>query len=196
MTAGMSVSKHEFGIDAPWAVWWRRNAERAALAAAANVDVIVATMPPYQTAAAVTNASQKSGKPWIADLRDPWAFDEMRLFATGLHRRLEQRHMRQLLGSSAAIVTTTPELARRIAVAFPELADRPIVSIANGYDAADFAGPPPSVTTEPSGSFTPERSMPISAGTNARRVCAAVLSGRCSGVADPHEITGLLARGD
>jgi glycosyltransferase involved in cell wall biosynthesis len=37
---------------------------------------------------------------------------------------------------------STAEAARQLAEVFPELADRPIVSIPNGYDAADFADEP------------------------------------------------------
>jgi glycosyltransferase involved in cell wall biosynthesis len=51
--------------------------------------------------------------------------------------------MRRLLRTAAAIVTTTPEAARRIGDAFPELSDRPIVSIPNGFSAEAFATTPP-----------------------------------------------------
>ena len=37
----------------------------------------------------------------------------------------------------------TPEAARRLVDAFPELAAGTVVSITNGFDAADFAGPAP-----------------------------------------------------
>jgi glycosyltransferase involved in cell wall biosynthesis len=49
--------------------------------------------------------------------------------------------MRSELRSASAVVTTTPEAARRIRAAFPELADRPVVSIPNGFDSSDFAEP-------------------------------------------------------
>src|SRR2546430_5624918 len=86
--------------------------------------------------------ANRLGIGWIADMGDPWALDEMMIYPTGLHRRLEVAYMRRMLGTAAAIVMSTPEAARQLVEVFPELADRPIVSIPNGYDAADFADEP------------------------------------------------------
>ena len=129
-------------IPTPWSAWWSRSVGEAGRLAG-EVDVIVATMPPYQTASGAASIARRNGKPWIADLRDPWALDEMTIHATGLHRRLERRSMCALLRSAAAIVTTTPEAALQIRRSFPELLNRPIVSIPNGFSAVDFEGSPP-----------------------------------------------------
>ena len=51
--------------------------------------------------------------------------------------------MRRGLGTAAAIVMNTKEAAKAVLLEFPELANRPIVAIPNGYDAADFADPEP-----------------------------------------------------
>jgi len=103
-----------------------------------DVDVILATASPYDTIEAGATLARMLGKPWVAGLRDPWALDEMMVYPTGVHRRLELARMRRLLGSAAAVVMSTPEAARQVVEAFPELAGRPVVSITNGYDAADF----------------------------------------------------------
>src|SRR5436190_3969705 len=100
-------------------------------------------MSPYESGGAAMRSSQGSGKPWIADLGDPWALDEMMAFPSAWHRRRETRRMRQLLSSAAAIVMSTPEAVVRIRQAFPELSAKPIVSIPNGFDASDFEGPLP-----------------------------------------------------
>jgi glycosyltransferase involved in cell wall biosynthesis len=50
--------------------------------------------------------------------------------------------MRRLLRSAAAVVMNTREAARRVSRDFPELASR-VVTIPNGFDAEDFAGPAP-----------------------------------------------------
>jgi len=132
-----------FTVPGPWSAWWTRNVERCGDLRAADVDVIVATMPPYQTAAGAAVIARRHRTPWIADLRDPWALDEMTIYPTGLHRRLEDRSMHAKLRSAAAIVTTTPELANQICEAFPDLSDRPVVSIPNGFSPTDFAGSVP-----------------------------------------------------
>src|SRR5581483_11474046 len=75
--------------------------------------------------------------------QDPWVFDEMWLYPSALHRARDRRRMRRLLGTAAAVVMNTPESAKRVADAFPELRSRLVVSIPNGFDSADFAGPVP-----------------------------------------------------
>ena len=62
------------------------------------------------------------------------------VYPTALHRRLELRRMRRMLGTAAAIVMSTPEAARQLVDEFPELAGRRVTAIPNGYDAADFDG--------------------------------------------------------
>ena len=83
------------------------------------------------------------GTPWVADLQDPWALDEMWLYPSAAHRALDRRRMRALLRGADAIVMNTPEAAVRLERAFPELVGRRVVSIPNGFDSADFAGPSP-----------------------------------------------------
>src|SRR5205085_2065418 len=76
-----------------------------------------------------------------ADLQDPWALDEMWVYPTRWHRRRDLGRMRRVLGTAAAIVMNTPEAAARLVDAFPELAQRIVVSITNGFDEQDFAVP-------------------------------------------------------
>ena len=98
-------------------------------------------MSPFETASAAARLSQTLEVPWVGDLRDPWALDEMTVFPTAAHRAAERRRMRRALSSAAAVVMNTPEAVRAAGEAFPELATRLTEPIPNGYDAADFAGP-------------------------------------------------------
>ncbi len=50
-----------------------------------DVDVIVATMSPYQSASLLARRLSARSRPWVADLRDPWALDEMTVFPSALH---------------------------------------------------------------------------------------------------------------
>jgi hypothetical protein len=123
--------------------WWLRGALQAGLAAGRDCDAILASLVPYQTAETAIALSERLGIPWIADLQDPWALDEMWLYPSGLHHAVDKRRMRRQLGRAAAIIMNTPEAAARLTREFPELASRIVVSITNGFDAADFDGPPP-----------------------------------------------------
>ena len=81
--------------------------------------------------------SRRLGIPWVADLRDPWALDEMMIYPTALHRARDAA-MRALLASAAAIVMNTPEAARRLPSDASRRSRRTVVTIPNGFDAADF----------------------------------------------------------
>jgi glycosyltransferase involved in cell wall biosynthesis len=131
------------GRQGPWSNWWIEQALTAGRELARNADVIYAAMAPYESAEVAHRLARETGKPWVADLQDPWALDEMWVYPTGLHHRLELGRMRRLLGSADAIVMNTNESAERVKARFPELARKPMVSIPNGFDPADFAEPPP-----------------------------------------------------
>jgi glycosyltransferase involved in cell wall biosynthesis len=134
----------------PWTRSWIRGSTQLGIEAArqADVDLVYAWMQPYPSGEAAARIARAIGKPWVADLSDPWALDEMMIYPTGLHRRLERRLMRRVLGTAAAVVMSTPEAASRVRAEFPELADKLVVAIPNGFDAAEFAGDPPSRTDD------------------------------------------------
>ncbi len=130
-------------IRREWSRWWIDGAIQTGVRAVPDADVIYTIMSPFDSAEVSRNLALHLGVPWVADLGDPWALDEMAVFPTGLHRRLELRRMRRLLRSAAAIVMSTPEAAAELLRVFPELAAKPVLAIPNGYDAADFAVPVP-----------------------------------------------------
>ncbi len=126
----------------PFARWWADAAVEAGRAAAAEVDVdlIYASMSPFETADAAARLARELGKPWIADLRDPWALDDWLVYPTRAHRGLELRRMRAALASADTVVMNTPEATEQVRRHIPELAGKPVVTIPNGFDEADFGG--------------------------------------------------------
>lgn len=125
---------------------WMAGCEKAALEAAeasGGADLVLASMSPFGTCVPAARVAERLGVPWVADLRDPWALDEMTVYPTRWHRAHERHRMRRWLASAAAVVMNTSEAARALRGAFPELAERALV-IPNGFDAADFAGEAPS----------------------------------------------------
>ena len=103
-------------------------------------DLIFVTLSPFEGADAAAEISRRTGIPWVADLRDPWALDEFQLHRTRWHRSLEKAQMQAALKSAALIIMNTPESARRVKAQLPGLRDKSIVSLTNGYDASDFSG--------------------------------------------------------
>jgi glycosyltransferase involved in cell wall biosynthesis len=125
-----------------FARWWQAGiASRGR--EAGHVDLLYASMSPFESAPAVAALARDLGLPWIADLRDPWALDEMIVYPTPLHRRLELARMERLLSSAASLVLNTPEAAHALMRQLPSIDPGRVSVIPNGYDAADFAGPAP-----------------------------------------------------
>ena len=130
-------------LRTPFNRWWVEGAVALGRQAGCGSDVVLGELVPYITAEAAARLASEQGKPWVADLQDPWALDEMWLYPSGVHRRLDLRRMRRLLGTADAVIMNTPEAARRIREQIPRLSDKSIFSIPNGFDEADFAGRPP-----------------------------------------------------
>lgn len=136
-TGARARAERWLGVPTPFARWWIDGAVEASHEVP-EVDLVYASLSPYESAEAAARIASERGRPWVADLRDPWALDEMRVYVTGLHRRLDLRRMHSSLASAAAIVMNTPEAARRLVDAFPDFARKLVVAIPNGYDATDF----------------------------------------------------------
>ena len=128
------------GVSSRFSRWWVDGLSRAGTGLASDADAIYASMSPFETATAASRIAAAARKPWVADLRDPWALDEWTRYPTALHRRLDLRRMRKALASASAVVLNTPEAEGATRAALPELAGR-LATIPNGWDAEDFAQP-------------------------------------------------------
>jgi glycosyltransferase involved in cell wall biosynthesis len=127
------------GSAGPWHRWWVEGCAELGARVGTKCDIVFGGLQPYEMAEGVGRAAAELRKPWVADLADPWALDEMRLYPTAWHRRKDLATMRRLLSTAAAIVMNTPEAARRVCEQLPELAGRVTEPIPNGFDPVDFA---------------------------------------------------------
>lgn len=126
-------------LPEPFAKWWISSAVDLACRTADGARLIFATMSPFESAEVAGALSRKLGIPWVADLRDPWALDEMQVYPTLLHRKLEMARMQRLLSSASAIVMNTPDATAALKETFPQLRNKNLLTITNGYDSEDFA---------------------------------------------------------
>ena len=95
------------GLSTAWERWWIRDSAALAESVAADSQLIYVWMQPYISAASGVLLSRRLGTPWVADLGDPWALDEMRIYPSRAHRWLDRRQMRTLLATASAIVLST-----------------------------------------------------------------------------------------
>ena len=138
------------GIRSPWSRWWIRGAVETGRAAGRDVDLIYAWMQPYQSAEAGARLAAALDKPWVADLGDPWALDEMIAWPSRWHARAARRKMGLVLSSAGAIVMSTPEAARRVRSDIRQLETHDVLSVPNGYEPSDFDVP---ADPRPEGTF-------------------------------------------
>jgi glycosyltransferase involved in cell wall biosynthesis len=138
------------GIRSPWSRWWIDGALETGRAAGRDVELVYAWMQPYQSAEAGALLSNALGKPWVADLGDPWALDEMIAWPTRWHARAARRKMGSVLSSARAIVMSTEEAARRVQADIRQLRAHDVLSIPNGLEPADFDVP---ADLRPEGTF-------------------------------------------
>jgi glycosyltransferase involved in cell wall biosynthesis len=119
---------------------WTSEAIKTAVRAYAEkgADLVYVSLSPFEGALAASSLAERFGLPWVADLRDPWALDEMQISVSSLHRRFELLRMQRRLQSASTIIMNTPEATRRLLSAFPELSRKRVVTITNGFDAEDF----------------------------------------------------------
>lgn len=103
-----------------------------------NIQLIVTSMSPFSSSVIASKLAQKFSIPWIADLRDPWALDEMQIYISALHRKFDKIKMKKILSTASSIIMNTPEAVKLIRGEFKGFSNKNITSITNGFDENDF----------------------------------------------------------
>jgi glycosyltransferase involved in cell wall biosynthesis len=130
------------GSDTDRELWWGERILEMGLRAARDhpVDAVYVSLLPYEGLGAAVELGHRLDLPVVADLRDPWALDEVRLYLSRLHRLAEQRTMGRLLDRCALVIGNTPEATQAIGTVSPNLGGHRLITITNGYDGSDFEG--------------------------------------------------------
>jgi len=128
-------------LPKPFSKWWIRSAIDISEKAIADEDIslIYATMSPFESADIASYLSKKFHIPWVADLRDPWALDEMTVYPTFIHRKLELLKMKHLLKNASLIIMNTPESTKLLKKSFHLFNKKNVITITNGFDKDNFS---------------------------------------------------------
>ena len=114
-------------------------------------DVVYSTAAPVSAHIVAGLVKRSTGRPWVADFRDPWIGNPFVAPLRGPKGWLQRRNERWIVSRADRVVLAMDGLRAMFVERYPEFAAR-FVYIPNGYDRADLAGLTP-VTGEP-GRFT------------------------------------------
>ena len=129
---------------------WRSFLAAAGPQAAADhgARAIVVSLGPYECLLPALELGERLDLPVIADLRDPWALDDMRSYGHGGQQISDRRRMRTQLSRCAFVIMNTPAAVQALHDCVPGLSHERVDFVTNGYQAADFSGPPPAVVRD------------------------------------------------
>ena len=109
-----------------------------------KIDVLYTSGPPHSSHLIGLALHKLTGRPWVADFRDPWARKpwveehERRVWRMKGIQRLE----RLVVRNAERVILNTERLRADFARNYPEIPDSHFVCIPNGYDPAEFAALP------------------------------------------------------
>ena len=121
---------------------WVKYAYREACRIIENekIDTVLITSPPHSAQLTGLQLRKKYKLKWIADFRDPWTdiyyYDEFSHLAFA--RKKDLKYEKNVLESADRIITVSKDVKKLLAAKIPDLGDKKISIIPNGYDEEDF----------------------------------------------------------
>ena len=96
-----------------------------------NPDIIFSTSPPHSLQLGAKRLAQKSGIPWVADLRDPWteAYWETQMPKTARSKKKNLKYEEDVLNTASQITTVGKGIQKLI----QKKTTQPVSVIYNGY---------------------------------------------------------------
>jgi glycosyltransferase involved in cell wall biosynthesis len=105
-----------------------------------KVDVIFTTSFPYSDHVAGLLLKRLTGRPWVADFRDPWT-QNAAAGNRGWRRRLDRWVERRVLRHADRVVGVTPTYTEGLRSLAPDRQSVDFATIENGFDRDDFGTP-------------------------------------------------------
>ncbi len=107
------------------------------LARKQSVDVLYSSSPPVSAHLMAAIVKAATGRPWVADFRDPWVGNPLAHARSALRRRLEAATERWIVSHADRVVLAMEELRVQFAERYPDRSAS-FVHIPNGYDRSDL----------------------------------------------------------
>jgi glycosyltransferase involved in cell wall biosynthesis len=126
-------------IHSGWIYFAFREAVRCVKRAGRDA-VLFSSGPPHSAHVAAAMAKRRTGRRWVADLRDPWTDNPYNQPLALLAERWNKRLERRVLESADAILCTTEPARERLVSQLSHVSPDRIITVPNGYDPEDFAG--------------------------------------------------------
>ncbi len=111
------------------------------LAREEKIDLIFTTSPPPSLHLVGYLLKLLTGKPWVADFRDPWMGFHYEEYPTPFHLWLKNRLVKKISENADGIVSVNQKISQRLLFLHPFM--KKIETIPNGYDESDFRLPAP-----------------------------------------------------
>lgn len=120
-------------------VSWARAAARqcVGIARREKVDIVYTSLAPYSAAFVGDRLKRELGLPWVADLRDLWTEDALRVWPSKWHFLWERALERRLLRNADRVIANT-DLSKTRLCKNLDLPDHRVTTIPNGFDPSDF----------------------------------------------------------
>lgn len=131
-----------------------------------EIDVILSSAPPFTAHLIALRLKRLTGKPWVADFRDPWSQNpslvEMPFWA--IRKPVDRFLERRVMKNADAVIGVSGPMVENFARLRVKGIERKLYAITNGYDPDDFAAaspsPAPTFTVTYTGTFAGEAGSP------------------------------------
>jgi hypothetical protein len=101
-----------------------------------KIDLIFTTSPPPSLHLVGYFLKLLTGKPWVADFRDPWIGYRFEIYPTPLHLFLKNQLIKQINESADKIISANPSITKIMMEQYSVA--KKIETIGQGYDESDF----------------------------------------------------------
>jgi len=123
-------------------IYWLPGAVRTGLKLVKQCDAIYSTSEPFTDHLVAYFLHKLSGKPWLADFRDPWTqYVIYQRWSSRLRSQVDVFFEKQLLKAPNLISVTCAATAQSFQDLYPSLPKNKFIEITNGFDADDFDQP-------------------------------------------------------